>query len=174
MTACLTIRERCVLFQPDLYYTDVRAIDLHALRAKGVTVLLLDIDNTVSPHHSAAVVPGMPEWLASLPGAGFGVRFVSNNWHSDLADRAAALGFPAVGKAKKPLPFGFRRAAGELGVRMSECAVIGDQIFTDILGGNLAGAVTVLVDPLTSADMAHTRVLRRIERVIMRGRAPEA
>ena len=168
------IRERCVLFHPDHYYTDVRAIDLDALRAEGVRALLLDIDNTVSPHHLATVIPGMPEWLASLPGAGFGVRFVSNNWHADLADRAAALGFPAVGKAKKPLPSGFRRAARELGVQMSECAVIGDQLFTDILGGNLAGAVTVLVDPLTSTDMAHTRVLRRIERVIMRRRAPEA
>ncbi len=162
------------MFRPDHYYTDVRAIDLDALRTEGVRALLLDIDNTVSPHHSAEVVPGMPEWLASLPRAGFGVRFVSNNWHADLGDRAAALGFPAVGKAKKPLPFAFRRAARELGVQVGECAVIGDQLFTDILGGNLAGAVTVLVDPLTSADMAHTRVLRRIERVIMRRRAPEA
>ena len=152
----------------------MRAIDLDALRAAGVRALLLDIDNTVSPHHSTEVVPGMPEWLASLPDAGFGVRFVSNNWHADLAARAAVLGYPAVGKAKKPLPFGFRRAARELGVQVSECAVIGDQLFTDILGGNLAGAVTVLVDPLTSADMAHTRVLRHIERVIMRRRAPEA
>ena len=73
-----------------------------------------------------------------------------------------------------PLPFGFRKAARELGVPIGECAVVGDQLFTDILGGNLAGAVTVLVDPLTAADMAHTRILRHVERVIMNRRPPEA
>jgi len=136
--------------------------------------LLFDLDNTVSPHHSAHVIPGMPEWLASLPSAGFKVRFVSNNWHADVVARAAALGFEVTSKAAKPLPFGFRRAARALGVGIRECAVIGDQIFTDILGGNLAGAVTVLVEPLTPVDLPHTRVLRRLERVIMRGRTPQA
>ena len=163
-----------MLFRPDHYFTSVRAIDFDSLRSAGVRALLFDIDNTVSPHHSADVVPGMPEWLASVGESGFGIRFVSNNWHADLTDRARALGFSAIGKAKKPLPGGFRRAARELGVPIGACAVIGDQLFTDILGGNLAGAVTVLVDPLTSADMLHTRILRRIERVIMRGRVPEA
>lgn len=163
-----------MLLRPDHYYTSVRAIDLDSLRAAGIQALLFDIDNTVSPHHSADVVPGMPEWLASVGESGFGIRFVSNNWHADLADRARVLGFPAIGKARKPLPGGFRRAARVLGVPISACAVIGDQLFTDILGGNLAGAVTILVDPLTSADMPHTRILRRIEQVIMRGRVPEA
>lgn len=163
-----------MLLRPDHYYTDVRAIDLGSLRSAGIQALLFDIDNTVSPHHSEDIVPGMPEWLASVAESGFAIRFVSNNWHADLADRARALGFPAIGKAGKPLPGGFRRAARELGVPIGACAVIGDQLFTDVLGGNLAGAVTVLVDPLTSADMPHTRILRRIERVIMRGRVPEA
>ncbi len=139
-----------------------------------MTALLIDMDNTVSPHHSPVVIPEMREWLASLPAQGFLVRLVSNNWHSDLRDRAAALGVPAVGKAKKPLTGGFRRAAGELGVTARECAVIGDQIFTDILGGNLFGATTVLVRPLTPVDLPHTRILRWLERVIMKRRAPEA
>lgn len=163
-----------MLLRPDHYYRSVRAIDFDTLRSAGVRALLFDIDNTVSPHHSAEVITGMPEWLASVARSGFGIRFVSNNWHPDLAERAGALGFPAIGKAKKPLPGGFRRAARELGVPIGACAVIGDQVFTDVLGGNLAGAVTVLVEPLTSADMPHTRILRHIERVIMRGRVPEA
>lgn len=163
-----------MLLRPDHYYTGVRAIDFESLRSSGIQALLFDIDNTISPHHSTEVVPGMPEWLAALGTSGFGVRFVSNNWHADLGQRAGVLGFPAIGKAKKPLPGGFRRAARELGVPIGACAVIGDQLFTDILGGNLAGAVTILVDPLTSADMPHTRILRHIERVIMRGRVPEA
>ncbi len=116
----------------------------------------------------------MRAWLGSLPAAGFSSRLVSNNWHASLEDRAVALGVPAIGKAKKPLTSGFRRAATELGVTPEQCAVIGDQIFTDILGGNLFGATTVLVQPVTPADLPHTRVLRRLERVIMNGRDPEA
>lgn len=150
------------------------AIDLSKLRARGVTALFVDIDNTVSPHHSAVLLPEMREWLASVQAAGFGVRLVSNNWHADLQDRARALGVAVVGKAKKPLTSGFKRAAAELGVTAGECAVVGDQIFTDILGGSLFGATTVLVRPVSPEDLPHTRVLRRLERVIMNGRAPEA
>lgn len=136
--------------------------------------LLLDIDNTVAPHHSPEVIPGMPEWLASLPSRGFAVRFVSNNTHRSIYDRAAVLGYPVTAKAMKPLPFGFLSAMHSLGVRARECAVIGDQLFTDILGGNILGAHTILVQPLTRRDKAHTRVLRRIERRIMSHRVPEA
>ena len=136
--------------------------------------LLIDIDNTVAPHHLPVVIPEIAAWLAGLPAAGFKVRFVSNNWHDDIFDRAAALGFDVTPRAGKPLPFGFLRAARALGVRARECAVIGDQIFTDILGGNLVGALTVLVAPLTNSDLPHTLVLRRIERVIMARRAPRS
>lgn len=163
-----------MLLRPDHYYTSVRAIDLAGLRASGVSALLIDVDNTVSPHHSSVVIPEMREWLASLSARGFTARLVSNNWHGDLQDRAAALGIPVVGKAQKPLTRGFRRAAREIGASPEQCAVIGDQIFTDILGGNLFGATTVLVQPVSPVDLPHTRVLRRLERVIMSGRVPEA
>lgn len=154
--------------------TGVRAIDLDALKATGVDSLLLDLDNTVSPHHSTTVVPEIRDWLATLPGRGFSVCFVSNNWHDDVHERAAALGFPVVPKAGKPLPFGIRKAMRLLGSEPGACAMIGDQLFTDILGGNCAGAVTVLVEPLTHVDLPHTRVLRRLEQRIMAGRNPEA
>jgi hypothetical protein len=131
------------------------------------------MDNTVSPHHSDTVVPEIRAWLAELPLAGFKVRFISNNWHETIHARAAALGYDVVAKAMKPLPFGFRAAARELGVRPSECAVIGDQIFTDVLGGNLFGATTVLVQPLSAVDLPHTLVLRYIERFIMAKRTPQ-
>ncbi|MBN2248107.1 MAG: YqeG family HAD IIIA-type phosphatase [Coriobacteriia bacterium] len=150
------------------------ALDLDALKAEGVTVLLLDVDNTVSPHHSAEVIPGIRDWIASLGPLGFRACLVSNNWHDDIHERAAALGLPVVAKAGKPLPFGIRRAIRLLAVRKSECVMVGDQIFTDVLGGKLAGVRTVLVEPLTPSDMGHTMVLRRLEQRIMANRRPEA
>lgn len=144
------------------------------LRARGIRALLIDVDNTVSPHHSPVVIPEIRAWLDSLAVQGFAAILVSNNWHGDIADRAADLGLPVVSKAKKPLPWGLKRAANMLNLPISECAVVGDQLFTDILGGNLAGAVTVLVVPLTTIDLPHTRILRRLERVIMKGRVAKA
>lgn len=162
------------LLRPDHYVTSVLAIDLATLKSSGITTLLLDVDNTCSPHHSPEVLPEVAEWLAALAGQGFKALFVSNNWHDDITDRCQALGLGVVPQAMKPLPFGFRAAARQLGVAPRECAVVGDQIFTDILGGNLAGMTTVLVTPLTENDMAHTVVLRRIERLIMGRRVPQA
>jgi len=152
----------------------VTALDLDSLRERGVSALLLDVDNTVSPHHSAEVVPGIRGWIASLGAQGFHACLVSNNWHDDIRERAAALGLPVVAKSAKPLPFGIWRAMRMLGVRRSECVMVGDQLFTDILGGKLAGVETVLVQPLTPSDMGHTKVLRHLEQRIMAGRSHEA
>lgn len=173
-TAYPTTRGATELFRPDYYVSDVCAVDLDALRAAGVKALLIDIDNTLLPRDAATVPGRYAAWVASLPASGFGVHFVSNNWHDSIYAHAAELGFPVVAKAIKPLPFAFRVAARALGVRARECAVIGDQVFTDIVGGNLLGARTVLVEPLSATDLPHTLVLRRVERLIMAGRRPSA
>ncbi|MDO8880767.1 MAG: YqeG family HAD IIIA-type phosphatase [Coriobacteriia bacterium] len=160
------------MLRPDHYVSDVLAIDLAALAASGVKALLLDIDNTLLPLDQSGLSPEIASWIASLPDAGLGAYLVSNNWHGHIHARADEIGLPVIAKAAKPLPFGFRAAARALGVSTRECAVVGDQVFTDILGGRLAGATTVLVCPLSSTDLPHTLVLRRIERVIMAGRRP--
>jgi hypothetical protein len=110
--------------------------------------------------------------VRALPAAGLGVHLISNNWHRSIFGKAEELGLPVIAKAMKPFPFGFRAAARALGVRPRECAVVGDQLLTDVLGGNLVGAITVLVEPLSTTDLPHTLVLRRLERVIMGKRVP--
>lgn len=148
------------------------ALDLKALKSAGIRALLLDIDNTLLPRDTSVFPPEFVDWLGGLPEEGLSAYLVSNNWHDHIFDRAAEVGLPVVAKALKPLPFGFLRAARALGLRMRQCAVVGDQVFTDVLGGNLAGATTVLVEPLSTSDLPHTLVLRRLERVIMAGRRP--
>lgn len=137
------------------------------MRRAGITCLLLDVDNTVFPHHSPELSKPIAEWVASLPEKGFKACLVSNNWHDDIHSRAESVGLPVVAKAGKPLPFGIRRAVRLLDADRSECAIVGDQVFTDVLGGRLAGVRTVLVDPLTPSDLPHTAMLRRLERRII-------
>jgi HAD superfamily phosphatase (TIGR01668 family) len=157
---------------PDHYYRSVIDIDLEALRAEGIDTLLIDIDNTILPRDTGEMAVELTEWAAKLLGEGFKVCLVSNNWHAHVKRIADALGFCMVARALKPLPFGFGQAMRLLGSTRETTAIIGDQIFTDMLGGNLARLTTVLVPPLSTSDLWYTLMLRRIERRLLAGRDP--
>ncbi len=160
------------MFSPDLYHVDVRAIDLDGLVAKGIDTLLVDLDNTLLPRDSEDIPDTLKDWAATLRDRGFKTCLVSNNWHARVKTVADELGFLLVAKAVKPLPFAFLRALSLMGSTRARAAVVGDQMFTDILGGNLLGMTTVLVEPLSATDLPHTLFLRRIEARLLAGRQP--
>lgn len=157
---------------PTLYYRHVTDIDLDELRSRGIDTLLVDIDNTILPRDTGLLADELGDWARALLGEGFKVCLVSNNWHAHVKRVADAVGLCMVSKALKPLPFGFRKAARLLGSDPHKTAIIGDQMFTDVLGGNLLGMTTVLVQPLSASDALHTLVLRRIEQRLLAGRPP--
>lgn len=157
---------------PDAYLSSVHAIDLDDLSARGIRVLLLDLDNTLLPRDTNVVPDKLKQWAAGLRARGFSVCLVSNNWHERVHHVASELGFDLVDKAVKPLPFAFLAALRRAGARRSEAAVIGDQLFTDILGGNMLGMRSVLVAPLSSTDLPHTLLLRRLEALVLKDRVP--
>ena len=158
---------------PDLYYQSVPDIDLEELGRRGIRALLIDLDNTLVLRNSVDVSPAMRDWIASASARSFKLCIVSNNWHERVQLAADSLGMPIVGRASKPLPGAFRKALRLLGVESPETAVIGDQVFTDILGGHLIGATTILVVPLAGgSDLPHTALLRAIERRLLSGREP--
>jgi len=97
-----------------------------------------------------------------------GVRMciVSNNFSSRTQAIGRALNVPVVAAAVKPIPWGFRRAMALMGTQAQSTALIGDQVFTDILGGNLLGVRTILVEPLSTQEFPTTRLIRRLERLV--------
>lgn len=161
-------------FKPDEYLTDVLAIDLARLQGDGIEALLMDLDNTLLPRDTSIVSPEIDAWVRSLAPAGFRACFVSNNFHERVLEVASELGLPIVARAVKPLPFAFLRAMKTVGARRRRCAVVGDQYFTDILGGKLVGCHTIMVLPQSVSDLPHTLVLRRLERLIMTGERPRS
>jgi HAD superfamily phosphatase (TIGR01668 family) len=158
---------------PDLYYRSIADIEPEYLVARGVRALLIDLDNTLVLRNTLDASPEVHAWLASALGVGLKACIVSNNWHERVMHAEDVFGIPVIGKSTKPLPGGFRRGLRVLEVRASEAAVIGDQVFTDVLGGARIGAMTILVQPLSGgSDLPHTVLLRAFERLVLRGRQP--
>jgi HAD superfamily phosphatase (TIGR01668 family) len=142
---------------------------LSARRLRGV---ILDLDNTLVPYGSNIQTPELEAWARSLCDAGVRVRLVSNAMPERIKRWSERLGFPGVGAigrgtAAKPFPAAFLRAARKMDLRPREIAVVGDQLFTDVLGGNLIGAYTILVAPLSQNALPHTRFTRALERAVL-------
>ncbi len=147
-------------------------MDLGALSALGVDTLLVDLDNTLLARNSGEVTDEAKQWVSRAKSAGFRVCLVSNNWHERVSGVARELDVDLVAKAVKPLPFAFMFALRKMGSTRRRSATIGDQLFTDVLGGRLLGMKTVMVVPLSSSDLPHTIVLRQLERIMLAGRKP--
>lgn len=160
---------RLELLRPRRYYGSLVAVDIHDLIADGVRGLIIDLDNTMVPRKESGVSEPLEAWLAGVRAAGVPVCIVSNNFKNRVAQVAARLGLPLVARAAKPRRKAFVRGMECLGTDRASTAVIGDQLFTDVLGGNRLGLYTVLVIPLPGPELPHTAILRRIERRLIAG-----
>ncbi|MHB0912421.1 MAG: YqeG family HAD IIIA-type phosphatase [Armatimonadota bacterium] len=151
----------------DEYAESVAEIDPAVLAGRGIKVLLCDLDNTLVPWHTYDILDEVREWLARVREAGIRVCIVSNSRYSKRRERlAGALGLPYTKRGLKPRRGGFREALAMFGADPSEAAVIGDQVFTDILGGNRLGARTILVTPLSKREFFATKITRMVERAL--------
>ena len=127
-------------------------IEPAALARRGIRLLLADLDNTLAPHGEPEPTQAVRDWAAALGEQGITLFVLSNNRHPERPRRfSQALGVPFLGHAGKPRPAGFRRAMEQMGRTPAQTAIVGDQIFTDILGGRNAGVLTLLVEPIRLA-----------------------
>lgn len=144
----------------------VLALDPHALVREGIRGLILDLDNTVVAWNAPAPTEAVRQWMNRVREAGLRACIVSNNFTGRAQAVGDHLGIPVVPAAVKPIPWAFRRAMAIMGIPAAQTALIGDQLFTDILGGNLLGMQTILVDPLSTQEFPTTKLVRRIERLV--------
>ncbi len=155
------------VLKPDDLLPHISDITPEFLAARGLRGLLLDLDNTLVPYGSYADEAEMLHWARELRGAGIRLYLLSNATGKRAAFWLERLGFAGVGLAGKPNPRAFARAAAELGLPPQQVGMVGDQVFTDVLGGNLAGLHTILVRPLVVNALPHTRAARRLERLVL-------
>lgn len=139
------------------------------LRAHGVAGVLVDVDDTLLASTSDTPLAQVDAWLAELLHAGFPVVLLSNGERGRVERLARRLGIPGLHLSGKPFGHAFRRALRLLGTSPAQTAMVGDQLFTDVLGANLAGLVSVLVRPLSPGKLPHTRAARLLERMVLGG-----
>ncbi|MCI1856595.1 MAG: YqeG family HAD IIIA-type phosphatase [Sporolactobacillus sp.] len=154
-------------FLPDGHVRNILDIKPEMLKQKGIKGLITDLDNTLVPWNEPDVTPELIGWFDSLRQAGIAALILSNNSERRVKTFSAPAGVPYIYRAHKPLVYGFRRAMQQLHVRPDELVVAGDQIMTDIWGGNLIGAHTILVVPVAASDGWATKINRGIERMIL-------
>lgn len=143
-------------------------INLDQLKSKGIRGIIFDLDNTIVPWDSADMCPKINAWLEDLMQENFAVAIVSNNWQKRVKLIANRFNLPFVSRAYKPAKSGFVQALESLQLKPEEVAVVGDQLFTDVLGGNRMGMYTIWVKPLTAHEFVGTRIHRKLERFAVR------
>lgn len=151
------------LLKPDYIATSLHEIDLDVLRQKQIRGIIFDLDNTIIAWDSPNMQPEITDWIQSLLNQNYRICLLSNNMPRRVKEIADYLGVPYVPRAYKPVKTGFRRAITELGLNPEEIAVIGDQLFTDILGGNRLNLFTIWVSPLSKNEFFGTKITRKIE-----------
>ncbi len=148
---------------------DIHEIDLQRLRAAGIRGIITDLDNTLVPWNDNAIAPEVLAWIEQAKEAGFKVCIVSNNNLRRGEGLSEQFDVPAVWQAVKPRRGAFRKALEIMALDPTEAVVVGDQVFTDVLGGNRLGLHTILVAPLNKREFIGTKFMRQFEKAVLFG-----
>ncbi|PJN61683.1 hypothetical protein PAEAM_12420 [Paenibacillus sp. GM1FR] len=156
------------MLMPKLRVDTVFDINLEELYAQGYRGIITDLDNTLVGAKAPDATPELIEWFARVKEAGFKLMIVSNNNLNRVSLFATPLDIQFVHSARKPSNVPFRRAMKMMELSPENTIVVGDQMLTDVYGGNRMGLYTVLVLPISIGDEGFmTRFNRRVERIAL-------
>lgn len=153
-------------FIPSLHLHSIFDIDLTALRNRGIKGVITNLDNTLVVQDSPDAPEKLRSWLQDVRDHGMKVVIVSNNRKTRVSEFARPLGIPFVYEARKPWGQPFHRALRLLHTTSRDTVVVGDQLLTDIYGGNRFGFYTIWVDPISDYEGLPTKINRFFERII--------
>ena len=156
------------MFKPNIKLKKITDITVPLLEKYGINALILDVDNTLSTHHGQVLTEGLQEWLDLMRKNGIKMTVLSNSKSKRLAPFAKKIGLDFISLGLKPLPFGYLRALKRLGTTKAETAIVGDQLFTDVMGGNFVGVKTILLTPIKLETSLRFRSKRKVERFVMK------
>lgn len=160
------VHEMIESFLPKLKVRSIYDIPLDELHAQGIRGMITDLDNTLVGAKVPLATEELVNWLQLVKDKGIDVVIVSNNNDSRVGAFAAPLQLPYIHAARKPAQHAFRKALNILQLQPSETIMVGDQMMTDVFGGNRMGLYTVLVAPIApNEEGIMTKVNRRLEKI---------
>lgn len=156
------------MFRPDLMADKVTDISPSQLAKEGIRAVILDIDDTLVPHGETKLPAEILEWLREIDRRNIKIAFLSNNKierHKGLVPGIRTL---YVSSAAKPRRKGYQEVFRTFSIKPSEAIMIGDQLFTDILGANRSGCRSALVVPVAENPSRFFKFKRRLEKPLLR------
>lgn len=153
---------------PELYCKKVTDITVEYLKQNNIKALILDVDNTLLDFN-LKILDGLKEWYNNIKENNIKCMILSNsNKLQKVKMVADLLEIPYIKFATKPLKRGFKLAQKQLNVPNENIAVIGDQIFTDVIGANRSKMFSILVKPIAEKDLLMTKIKRPIENLVIK------
>ena len=157
-----------MILYPKKYINNVLEISADFLKEENINGLILDVDNTLL-FHDRKMLTGLTQWVENMKKNNIKLCILSNTNKKDKVDELSKdLKVPYIFFAKKPLKGGFKKAAKILNMKNENIAVVGDQIFTDVIGANRMNMYPILTKPLSQTDILITRIKRPLEEYIIK------
>lgn len=153
---------------PNLYLNNIKEITLELLNKNKIKGLILDVDNTLIDYDKN-LLEGAKQWCDNLKKNNIKICILSNTNKVKKVEKVAKiLDLEYIYFAHKPNKKGFYKAQDLLGLKTEEIATVGDQVFTDVLGGNKVGMFTILTKPIDKRDIVITKIKRPFEKLIIK------
>ncbi|MEG2484407.1 MAG: YqeG family HAD IIIA-type phosphatase [Clostridia bacterium] len=154
------------MFKPSYYFKGIEDIDVNFFKKENIEGIIIDLDNTIIDVQRVISEEKM-KWIGEVIESGVKICILSNSGNLDkVSSVAKIIGVPYLLNAMKPSKKGFTMALGILDLPKEKCAIIGDQVFTDVLGGNRYKMRSILVDPFDIFEPFWIKVKRPLENII--------
>lgn len=150
-------------FRPDYFVDSISDLPLELLIYNDIKLILLDIDDTLTKRDDQNIDSKTLNWIQTMQKNGFKLFLISNNFFERVKPFADKIGLPFLHLSGKPLPISFLWALFKTRTKRKNALIIGDQIFADILGANLIGVKSVLVEPRSTSKKFFMKIKRIIE-----------
>ncbi|MEG0013652.1 MAG: YqeG family HAD IIIA-type phosphatase [Cellulosilyticaceae bacterium] len=155
-------------FFPEKYLASIFELNIDELIEEGVKGIIFDIDNTLVPYDEAEPNEKIIALFERIKSKGLQITLASNNTEDRVVKFNERLKVFAIHKSKKPSTQGLRKAMQLMNLAPEEVAIVGDQVFTDVFGGNRAKIKTILVSPISEKDEWITKIKRGLEKKILK------
>jgi len=153
------------LLEPDERISRLSAIPPKSLRQRGFRLVLLDMDDVLIPRDGGEIHNEIHHWIEKAKQVGLSLYVISNSkFPRRVKEACASLGLEGTSWAMKPFPFAFRKAMQKYKVKRDEAVVVGDQLFSDILGAKWAGIHSIFVKPMTPERRWDRKIMRWLEK----------